>query len=121
MKNAPDPKYSLPVPPKPSYSDRNVALVDEILQTALQTDEYFKMLLEDPEIKRTGHDLESIIDGITPKITKEERDALETAINMQLNANDRVTFLYGIHTIAAIYDVAARPYDLSQYVLEKYT
>jgi hypothetical protein len=101
-------------------SDRNVALVDEIMQAALQTDEYFKMQLEDPALKRTGHDLESIIDGITPRITEKERDALETAINMHLNANDRVAFLYGIHTIAAIYDVAGRPCDLSKYVLEKY-
>ena len=98
-------------------SDKNVGIMDELMQAIVQTDEWESIMENDPEIRRADKELVTILKELKSVISPELYSKIEWSIYDYSNAVECAAMLYGIHVINAICDVSARPYDLSRHIM----
>lgn len=96
--------------------DKNVRLMDELMQTVVQTGEWNEIQESDPEIKQADRELFGLLKGA---ISGEQYTEIESAILDYANAVSTAAMLYGMHIVDVIRDVSARPCDLSRHVMER--
>ncbi|MBD5153612.1 MAG: hypothetical protein HDT15_11415 [Oscillibacter sp.] len=100
-------------------SDKNVRIMDELMQTIAQTDEWEDIQENDPDIKRADRELVEALREVSSLIPHELYSKLEEAVYSYSNAVEWAAMLYGIHVVTAIRDVSARPFDLSRYIMAR--
>lgn len=102
--------------------DKNVKLMDELMNSIIQTDDWNEIQLNDPGILEKSERLNRLLDQIRDAAPPELADliaALEDATLDAACSHITPAILYGIHVADAIRDVAARPCDLSRYVMNR--
>ena len=100
-------------------SDKNVRLMDDLMQTIVQTDEWEDIQENDPEIKRTNKELVQTLKELKKIVPSDLYYRIEGAVYNYSNAVEYAAMLYGMHIVDAIRDVSARPCDLSRHVMER--
>lgn len=90
-------------------SDKNVRIMDELMQTIATTDEWEDIQENDPDIKRADRELVETLHEVSNLIPKELYSKIEETIYGYTNAIEFAAMLYGIHVVTAIRDVSARP------------
>ena len=100
-------------------SDKNVRIVDELMQTIVQTDEWGDIQENDPDIKWSDRELTATLQEVRSLIPGELYHRIEEAIYGYSNAVESAAMLYGIHVVTAIRDVSARHFDLSRHVMAR--
>ena len=100
-------------------SDKNVRLMDDLMQAIVQTEEWESIQENDPEIKRSDRQLVSTLQEVSGFIPREMYIKIEEAVYGYSNAVSNAAMLYGMRVLEAIRDVSARPCDLSRHVMER--
>ncbi len=102
--------------------DKNVRMVDELMNSIIQTDDWDEIQLNDPWILEQNSKLDTALDRLKDAAPPELADLIADLEDATLDAAySYITpaILYGIHVADAIRDVAARPCDLSRYVMNR--
>ena len=99
--------------------DKNVQLVDEIMQTVTQTDVWTEELTNDPVIKEAEEEVEAVMEEVRGYIPLELFLRLDEAIAYKSVAYHEPAILYGMRVAYALMDVCRRPSDLSRSIMER--
>lgn len=100
-------------------SDKNLALMDDIMDMVTQADEWAEIQTHDPRITDAGNCWDTVMERTKALLPRELYDELSDAHSSVIAAIGDVGILFGIHVAEAIRDVAARPADLSRYILNR--
>lgn len=99
--------------------DKNIEIISRLLSTIMQTDEWFRICNEDPQIQRASQGLQYTMARISALVPEVMMDELWDALCNLEEAQETAAVLYGIRVADAIRDVAARPADLSHYIISR--
>lgn len=100
-------------------SDKNLALMDDIVQSICQTDEWNEIQLNDPRITAARDRWEAALERARAFLPNELYMELSDAQAGEVAYTSDAGILLGIHVADAIRDVASRPADLSRHILER--
>lgn len=100
-------------------SDKNVRIMDELMQAVVQTDEWEDIQENDPEIKQADRELVSTLQELKKVVPPELYFKIERVAYEYSNAVEYAAMLYGIRIANAIRDVSARPFDLSRHIMAR--
>lgn len=98
-------------------NDKNIEIMDELMQDITQTEEWESIQENDPEIRHADRKLVDILLQIKSIVPRDLYYEIEDAAYSYGNAIGSAAMLYGIHVIEAIRDVSARPCDLSRHIM----
>ena len=96
--------------------DKNVKIMDELMQAVAQTDEWNEIQKNDQGIKQADQRLFELLKGI---VSDAQYMEIEGAVLSYANAISSAAMLYGMHVVEAIRDVSARPCDLSRHIMAR--
>lgn len=99
-------------------NDKNLILVNEIMGVVTQSEEWQEIQIHDPTIAAAEARFSAAMEKAEAVIPRELYSELSDAHTAALLATGDAGVLFGVHVVDAIRDVAARPADLSKYVLE---
>lgn len=99
--------------------DKNMEIISQLMATITQTNEWFRICNEDPQIQRASHGLQLTMARISAMVPEAIMGELWDALCNLEEAQESAAILYGIRVAGAIRDVAARPADLSHYVIDR--
>lgn len=99
--------------------DKNVELMDELMGTVVQTKVWIKEQQENPEILAADKQLEEALGAIKGIVPNNVIVQITDAAWGYASAFENAAILYGLRVADAIHDIAARPSDLSQYILDR--
>ena len=97
--------------------DKNVKLMDEMMDSIAQSEEWNRIQLTDPMVQDATQQPEACIDRIG--LSEDDANELFAAASDYAYSTGLSAILYGIHVADAIRDVAARPVDLSRYIMKR--
>lgn len=97
--------------------DRNMEIIRQLMATITQTNEWFRICNEDPQIQRASHGLQLTMARISALVPEDIMGELWDALCNLEEAQESAAILYGVRVASAIRDVAARPIDLSHYII----
>lgn len=100
-------------------SDKNIKIMDELMQTIVQTEEWESIQENDPDIKLANKEMVSLLCEVKNHIPHALYLKIGDAIYSYSNAVSSAAMLYGMGIIEAIRDVSARPCDLSRHVMKR--
>lgn len=96
-------------------SKKQVALVDDILQTIMQSEMLGDMTNNDPCI---SHD-EEILDAILVDLDEAKRNAIKDAVMGVVSSYESVAVLYGMQVVFSMMEVSRNHKPLSKLILER--
>ena len=99
--------------------DKNLVLMDYIMNSITQTGEWDKIQINDPQISAADARWHGAMEQAKGVLPKGLYDELLDAHVVEIAATGDAGILYGIHVADVIRDVASRPADLSRYVLKR--
>lgn len=99
--------------------DKNMEIISQLMVTITQTNEWFRICHEDAQIQRATLGLQTVMERVAALVPDELMDELWDALGDLEQAQETAAILYGIRVAGAIRDVAARPADLSHYVIDR--
>ena len=99
--------------------DKNMEIISQLMVTITQTNEWFRICHEDAQIQRATLDLQTVMERVAALIPEELMDELWDALGNLEQAQETAAILYGIRVADAIRDVAARPTDLTRYIIDR--
>ncbi len=99
--------------------EKNMEIISQLLSTIMQTNEWFCICNEDPQIQRASQGLQYTMARVSALVPEAMMDELWDALCNLEAAQETAAVLYGIRVADAIRDVAARPTDLSHYVIDR--
>lgn len=100
-------------------SDKNLALMDEIMGSITQADEWQEIQLHDPIITAATTHWNAMMEQAEAFLPEDLYSDLFDAHTDTVSAIGDAGILFGIHAVAAIRDVASRPFDLSRRILNR--
>ena len=100
-------------------NEKNLALMDDIMQMITQADEWEEIQRNDPRITDAVNCWKAVLERVENLLPRELYAELLDANAGEVAAIGDVGILFGIHVADAIRDVASRPADLSMRVLER--
>lgn len=100
-------------------NDKNVVLMDDIMQGICQTDEWQDILSCDPRIVAANAHWNNAMEKVKSLVPQELYDELCEANAGEVIAAGDTGILFGIRVADVIRDVASRPADLSRHILER--
>lgn len=100
-------------------TEKQIAIVDQIVSGVLQTDEWLNIQLNDPAIKRASEKFADVLDRLKPLVPEELADELDIAVGECLSALETPAIMYGVFVADAIRTVSANPSDVSRHMLER--
>ena len=98
-------------------SEKNISIMDDLMQVIIQTEEWETIQATDPAIRKADKEITTLLCEAKSHVPKALYLKLEDAVYNYSNAVSDAAILYGIHVADAIRDVSARPQDLSRHVL----
>lgn len=99
--------------------EKNMEIISQLLSTIMQTNEWFRICNENPQIQQASHALQLTMARVSAMVPETIMDELwDTLCNLE-EAQETAAVLYGIRVADAIKDVAARPADLSHYIIDR--
>ena len=99
--------------------DINVQLMDDLMNGITQADMWLTEQLQNPEILAAKRLLDEAMGKIGGMAPDEICGEIEDAAFRYASAFETAAILFGIHVADAMRDVAARPSDLSRYILAR--
>ena len=99
--------------------DNNLVLVDDIMGTIMQTDEWEEIQLNDPRVVAATNALQEKMAALRPLFSFKEYFGLEKAVWEAATSIVEPAIMYGIHVALALQDVTGRIPDYSRYILQK--
>ena len=99
--------------------DKNMEIISQLMATITQTNEWFRICNEDPQIQRASHGLQLTMARVSALVPEAIMDELWDALGDLEQAQETAAILYGIRVADAIRDVAARPTDLTRYIIDR--
>ena len=100
-------------------NEKNLILMDDIMQMVVQADEWQDIQTQDPRITAARVRWEAVLERAKDLLPWELYAELSDAQAGEVAATSDAGILFGIHVADAIRDVVARPTDLSRYVLKR--
>lgn len=100
-------------------NDKNVQLVDELMQSIGQTDVWQDELANNPMIQQSEKELSAVMEKIRQYAPKELADQLSDTVSENIVAYEWPAILYGMRVVYAIEDVSRRPSDLSRFLMQR--
>ena len=97
--------------------DKNLVLMDDILEVIGQSDEWEDIQLHDPRIVAANEALKAEMEAL--QLPFDEYCVLELAIGQATAATIDAAILYGIHVAFALQDVVGRIPDLSRHIMQQ--
>ena len=97
-------------------NEKDLALMDKIMNVFAQKGEWQEIQMNDPRITAAYTRFDAALERIEAEDLHEE---LYDAYMAGVSAAGDAGILFGIHVAEIIRDVAARPADLSRYVLKR--
>lgn len=97
--------------------DKNLVLMDDILEVIGQSDEWEDIQLHDPRIVAANKALKAEMAALQLPI--DEYCGLELAIGQATATVIDAAILYGIHVAFALQDVVGRIPDLSRHIMQR--
>ena len=98
--------------------DKNFELVDCMMDGILQTEEWRRISMNDPQIVAGQAQLNALMDKLAERVPRKMMMDLEEAINQASIAGWDAAVLYGIHVGLAVRKIAADPMGYSAARLE---
>ncbi len=99
--------------------DKNFEIVDCMMDGILQTDEWRRISMNDPQIVAGQAQLNALMDKLAERVPRKMMMDLEEAINQASIAGWDAAVLYGIHVGLAVRKIAADPMGYSAARLEE--
>lgn len=100
-------------------NDKNLAMMDEIMGTITQFDEWADIQIHDPMITAADDQFEAAMERAKAFIPKEFYDELYDTHEAKASALGDAGILFGLRVADVIRDVASRPADLSRHILKR--
>lgn len=100
-------------------NDKNLALMDSVMDVITQSDEWRDIQKNDPRITASYERWDSVLERVKPILPWKLYAELSDAHDSDLAVISDAGILFGIHVAEAIRDVASRPADLSRHILER--
>ena len=97
--------------------DKNLVLMDDILEVIGQSDEWEDIQLHDPRIVAANKALKAEVAAL--QLPFDEYCSLELAIGQATATTIDAAILYGIHVAFALQDVVGRIPDLSRHIMQR--
>lgn len=97
----------------------SVAIMDDIMDHATQTEIWNRILMPDPLIQDAEKELNSNLEALNGIVSDKQIEALRAAAWGLANATDYPAILYGMRVAQAIQEVSANPATLSQCILDR--
>ncbi len=97
--------------------DKNLVLMDDILEVIGQSDEWEDIQLNDPRIVAANKALKTEMAAL--QLPFDEYCSLELAIGQATATVIDAAILYGIHVAFALQDVVGRIPDLSRHIMQR--
>lgn len=97
--------------------DKNLVLMDDILDVIGQSDEWEDIQLHDPRIVAANKALKAEMEAL--QLPFNEYCGLELAIGQATATVIDAAILYGIHVAFALQDVVERIPDLSRHIMQR--
>lgn len=98
--------------------DKNMEIISQLMATITQTNEWFRICNEDPQIQRASQGLQRTMARVSALVTDIMGELWDALCNLE-EAQESTAILYGIRVAGAIRDIATRPADLSHYVIDR--
>lgn len=95
----------------------DLALMNEIMDGIVQTDEWTKLQIIDPGVQAAANQWRQAMESAKAHLPRAVYIELSDAHACEVGAIGDAAILYGIHVANTIRDIAARPSDLSKYIL----
>ncbi len=102
-----------------SLSHNDLAIMDNLIGTIVNSDAWDQEQLQNPEIQTAEKALEKELDQIRGLVSDKVIGRIEDAAFGYSNAFSTAAILYGIRVANIIRDVSACPSDLSQFILDR--
>lgn len=99
--------------------DKNLVLMDDILEVIGQSDEWEDIQLHDPRIVAAEQAMKKRLAHLAPYASPKFMDDLLADIFDTCSANIDAAILYGIHVAFALQDVVGRIPDLSRHIMQR--
>lgn len=99
--------------------DKNMEIISQLMVTITQTNEWFRICHEDAQIQRATLGLQAVMERVAALVPDGLMDELWDALGNLEEAQETAAILYGIRVADAIRDVAARPTDLTRYIIDR--
>ena len=96
-----------------------MALMDDLMGTITQTDEWEERQMTDPQIKDAEKELKLVLRNISHLIPYEIYCALEDCANHMASVYADAGILYGMQVANAIHTAVSNPNALSQHILNR--
>lgn len=93
----------------------SLSIMDYIMGGVGQTDEWIRVLREDPAIQSA----EARLNDLEAEMDKDRAAAVDAAVCDLVGAHDTAAMLYGMRVMIAMYDAVQDPAAFSQHVLER--
>lgn len=100
-------------------NDKNIQLVDELMQGIGQTDVWQDEIMNNPLIQQSEKELSAVMEKIRQYAPKELVDQLSEMVSENIMAYEWPTILYGMRVMYALIDVSGRPSDLSRFLMQR--
>lgn len=100
-------------------SNKNLALMNDIMGSITQADEWEEIQLHDPKIAAASGRWEAAMEQAKALIPGELYDELYDSHESKASAIGDAGILFGIHVADVIRGVASKPAELSRYVLRR--
>lgn len=100
-------------------NEKNLALMDDIMQMVTQADEWQDIQLNDPRITAAHERWKAVLERVKDLLPWELYADLSDANASEVVATGDIGILFGIHVADAIRDVASKPMALSRYILNR--
>lgn len=97
----------------------NLEIMDELMGAITQTDEWIRIQMEDPQIKKAQAALDLAIRNVSHFVPEEVYKPLEDSATNAVSAYADAAILYGIQVADAIHTAASKPDALSQHILNR--
>ena len=99
--------------------DINVQIMDGLMCEITQSEVWGSIWYNDPAIVKARDQVDAVLTRVEGMIPRELYVELSDTLSWYASVAGDAGILYGMQVIFAMRDVAARPFDLSRYVLVK--
>ena len=97
----------------------DLEIMDELMGAITQTDEWQRIQMEDPQIKKAQAELDLALRNVSHFVPVEVFKPLDDSVANAVFSYVDAAILYGIQVADAIHTAASRPSDLSRHVMER--
>ena len=96
----------------------NFTLMDEFMDFATQTDEWFRICKKDPRLKEAKRKKDNVLDQVKQSISRELYIKLEDSIMEMQAAWVDIAMIYGMKLFYLIGDTINQQTEYSRYILD---